>query len=48
VAPLALGFFLGGLLGPPLARRLPGRALRLGTAVCGLVVAIKLGLDAYA
>ncbi|WP_329082564.1 MULTISPECIES: sulfite exporter TauE/SafE family protein [unclassified Streptosporangium] len=48
VAPLALGFFLGGLLGPPIARRLPGRALRLGTAACGLLVAVKLGLDAYA
>ncbi|GAA4195310.1 sulfite exporter TauE/SafE family protein [Streptosporangium oxazolinicum] len=48
VAPLALGFFLGGLLGPPIARRLPGRALRLGTAACGLLVATKLGLDAYA
>ncbi|GAA3421217.1 sulfite exporter TauE/SafE family protein [Streptosporangium vulgare] len=48
VAPLSLGFFLGGLLGPPIARRLPGRALRLGAAVCGLLVAIKLGFDAYA
>ncbi len=48
VAPLALGFFLGGLLGPPIARRLPGRALRFGAAACGLLVAIKLGADAYA
>ncbi|MGC5013510.1 sulfite exporter TauE/SafE family protein [Streptosporangium sp. DT93] len=48
VVPLAAGFFLGGLLGPPIARRLPGRALQLGTAACGLAVAVKLGLDAYA
>lgn len=47
VVPLSLGFFLGGLLGPPIARRLPGRALRLGAAACGLLVAIKLGADAY-
>ncbi|WP_344982142.1 sulfite exporter TauE/SafE family protein, partial [Streptosporangium fragile] len=47
-APLAAGFLLGGRLGPSIARRLPGRALRLGTAVCGLLVAAKLGLDAYA
>ncbi|MER5647635.1 sulfite exporter TauE/SafE family protein [Streptosporangium sp. NPDC002524] len=48
VVPLSLGFFLGGLLGPPIARRLPGHALRLGAAVCGLLVAIKLGADVYA
>ncbi|WP_326640389.1 sulfite exporter TauE/SafE family protein [Streptosporangium sp. NBC_01755] len=45
--PLALGFLLGGRLGPVIARLLPGRALRLGTAACGLLVALKLGVDAY-
>ncbi|MBB2914601.1 hypothetical protein FHS43_005913 [Streptosporangium becharense] len=47
VAPLAAGFLLGGWIGPAIARRLPGPALRLGTAACGLLVAAKLGLDTY-
>jgi hypothetical protein len=46
-APLAAGFLLGGWLGPALARRLPGQTLRVAAGVCGLVVAIKLGADAY-
>lgn len=47
VAPLALGFLVGGWLGPALVRRLPGDSLRLVVAACGLVVAVKLGVDAY-
>jgi uncharacterized membrane protein YfcA len=45
--PLAAGFLLGGWLGPAIARRLPGRSLRIAAAVCGLLVALKLGIDAY-
>jgi uncharacterized membrane protein YfcA len=45
--PLAAGFLVGGWLGPALARRLPGQALRITAAVCGLLVAVKLGLDTY-
>ncbi|MFD1931965.1 sulfite exporter TauE/SafE family protein [Nonomuraea mangrovi] len=48
VAPLAAGFLIGGRLGPSLARRLPGRSLRYLAAACGLAVAVKLGLDAFA
>lgn len=47
VAPLAAGFLIGGWIGPALARRLPGRALRILVAVCGLAVAVRLGLSAY-
>ncbi|WP_308169520.1 sulfite exporter TauE/SafE family protein [Acrocarpospora catenulata] len=47
VAPLATGLLLGGLIGPAIARRLPGQTLRILTAVSGLAVAIKLGLDTY-
>ncbi len=47
VAPLAAGFLIGGWTGPALARRLPGRALRILIAVCGLAVAVKLGISAY-
>jgi uncharacterized membrane protein YfcA len=47
VAPLALGCLLGGRIGPALVRRLPGEALRVFIALCGLGVAVKLGLDTY-
>lgn len=47
VPPLAVGFFVGGWLGPALVRRLPAEPLRVGIALCGLGVAVKLGLDAY-
>ncbi|WP_244312482.1 sulfite exporter TauE/SafE family protein [Microbispora hainanensis] len=47
VGPLAVGFLAGGWLGPAVARRLPGRTLRLAAALCGLAVAVKLGVDAY-
>jgi uncharacterized membrane protein YfcA len=44
---LALGFLLGGFLGPKLIRHLPVRALRVFIALCGLALAVKLGLSAY-
>lgn len=46
-APLAAGFLLGGWLGPRVVRRLPGERLRLVIGLCGLAVAVKLGLDTY-
>jgi uncharacterized membrane protein YfcA len=46
-APLAVGFLVGGWLGPALARRLPGPALRITVGCCGLAVAVKLGLATY-
>ncbi len=47
VPPLAAGFLLGGWIGPAIVRRLPGDALRVAVALCGLGVAVKLGLDTY-
>ena len=47
VLPLTAGFFVGGALGPMLVRRLPGEPLRVAIALCGLGVAVTLGLDAY-
>jgi uncharacterized protein len=46
-APLAVGFLLGGVLGPGLVRRLPGNRLRMAIALLGLGVAVKLGLDTF-
>ncbi|MGW8379320.1 sulfite exporter TauE/SafE family protein [Streptomyces sp. ODS28] len=45
--PLTLGLLAGSWLGPPLARRLPARALRVGIGVAGLGLAVKLGVDAF-
>ena len=47
VVPLAAGFLLGGWIGPALVRRLPGDPLRVFIALCGLGVAVKIGIDAY-
>ncbi|GGK49065.1 UPF0721 transmembrane protein [Planomonospora parontospora subsp. parontospora] len=45
--PLAAGFLAGGWIGPAVARRLPGQSLRFVAAACGLVVAVKLGVETY-
>jgi len=46
-APLGLGFFAGGLLGPPVVRRLPAGPLRLVIAAAGVLIAIRLALQVY-
>jgi len=48
VVPLAAGLFIGGLVGPAIARRLPTTVFRLLIAVCGLGVAVLLGVRTYA
>jgi uncharacterized membrane protein YfcA len=45
--PLAVGFLIGGWLGPALVRRLPARGLRIFIGVGGLAVAFRLGVSAY-
>ena len=47
VAPLGLGLFVGGRVGPVLVRRADQRWLRIVIATAGLVLAVKLGVDAY-
>lgn len=44
--PLGLGAVVGSAFGPPLVRRLPETPLRIGVALAGLVLAVKLFLDA--
>jgi uncharacterized membrane protein YfcA len=44
---LAAGFLLGGMTGPHIARRLPARTLRILVSLCGLALAVKLGISAY-
>jgi uncharacterized membrane protein YfcA len=47
VLPLAAGFLIGGWAGPAVVRRLPAGVLRVGVAVAGMAVALKLGAAAY-
>jgi uncharacterized membrane protein YfcA len=47
VVPLALGFLVGGRLGPVVVRRAPAGILRVLIACAGLGLAVHLGLDAY-
>jgi len=47
VGPLAAGFLAGGMIGPAIARRVPGRVLRIVIGVAGVAVAIRLALTAY-
>ncbi|MBB3675414.1 sulfite exporter TauE/SafE family protein [Modestobacter versicolor] len=45
--PLAIGFLVGGSLGPWVVRRAPQQLLRRLIAVAGLGLAVHLGLDAF-
>jgi uncharacterized membrane protein YfcA len=47
VVPLAIGFLVGGRLGPIVVRRVPSGPLRVLIACAGLGLAVHLGLDAY-
>ena len=47
VAPLAAGFLLGGWIGPKIARKVPAGPFRVVVGLCGLGLAVRLGLSAY-
>jgi uncharacterized membrane protein YfcA len=47
VLPLGAGFLIGGLIGPALVRRIPGRLLQVVIALGGIGLAVKLGLSTY-
>lgn len=46
VVPLAAGMFVGSLLGPVVARRLPANIVRVSAATLGVVLAAQLWLSA--
>jgi uncharacterized membrane protein YfcA len=46
-APLALGLFAGGRLGPIVVRRSNSTLLRTLIGLAGLALAVKLAFDAY-
>jgi uncharacterized membrane protein YfcA len=45
--PLAAGFLAGGWIGPKIARRMPAGAFRAVISLCGVGLAVKLGISAY-
>jgi uncharacterized membrane protein YfcA len=45
--PLTMGLLIGSALGPWVARRLPAELLRVGIALAGLALAVKLGAAAF-
>lgn len=45
--PMTIGLLLGSRAGPAVARRLPADLLRIGIALAGLALAVKLGWDAF-
>jgi uncharacterized membrane protein YfcA len=47
VAPLAAGFLVGGWIGPKIVRKVPAGPFRVIVSLCGLGLAVKLGLSAY-
>jgi hypothetical protein len=47
VAPLAAGFLIGGWIGPKIARRMPAGPFRIFVSLCGMGLAVKLGISAY-
>ena len=47
VLPLAAGYLIGGWIGPKIARRVPAGVLRVFVSLCGLGLAVKLGVSAY-
>ena len=47
VAPLAVGFLAGGWIGPKIARKVPAGPFRVIVSLCGIGLAVKLGMSAY-
>jgi uncharacterized membrane protein YfcA len=47
VVPLAAGFLIGGWIGPKIARRVPAGPFRAAVSLCGIGLAVRLGLSAY-
>ena len=45
--PLAAGFLAGGWIGPKIVRRAPAGPFRVVVSLCGIGLAVKLGISAY-
>ena len=47
VVPLAAGFLVGGWIGPKIARKVLAGPFRVIVSLCGIGLAVKLGMSAY-
>ena len=47
VVPLAAGFLAGGWIGPKIARKVPAGPFRVVVSLCGVDLAVRLGVSAY-
>jgi len=47
VVPLAAGFLAGGWIGPKIVRRVPAGPFRVVVSLCGVGLAVRLGISAY-
>ena len=47
VAPLAAGFLAGGWIGPKIVRKVPAEPFRVVVSLCGVGLAVWLGISAY-
>ena len=47
VVPLAAGFLAGGWIGPKIVRRVPAEPFRVVVSLCGVGLAVRLGISAY-
>jgi uncharacterized membrane protein YfcA len=47
VVPLAAGFLAGGWIGPKIVRRVPAEPFRVVVSLCGIGLAVRLGISAY-
>jgi hypothetical protein len=47
VVPLAAGFLAGGWIGPKIVRKVPAGPFRVVVSLCGVGLAIRLGISAY-
>jgi uncharacterized membrane protein YfcA len=47
VVPLAAGFLAGGWIGPKIVRKVPAGPFRVVVSLCGIGLAVRLGISAY-
>jgi uncharacterized protein len=47
VVPLATGFLAGGWIGPKIVRKVPAGPFRVVVSLCGIGLAVRLGISAY-
>ena len=44
---LGIGCFLGGIIAPPITRKVPARIMRMAAVAAGVILAVNLGVQTY-